>query len=142
MEMDYVEVSKANRGSGENVKLVEGYEFHSQGQHHGLHAKKQFNRLEEVVVGLSLKDNLEGCVGETNGECLKQFVGPCSGSRKVSVLPLQDCTNQLTSFTSAGTTRKWKKLAREVGPCVVSPSPMIVDRRPGLDNVESSAGKR
>ena len=57
-------------------------------------------------------------------------------------MPMQDCTNQVTNSTSVGSTRKWKKLAREVGQCVLSPSPMIVDRRPVLEDVDRSVGKK
>nr|POE86698.1 hypothetical protein CFP56_46909 [Quercus suber] len=117
MAMDYVEVSKPNGGNG-------------------------VHRLEEVVVGLSLKDNSEGCVGETIGECLKQSMDTGSGLRKVNVQPLQDCSNQLSNSSSVESTRKWKKLAREVGQLMVSPLPMIVDRRSMLDDFERSAGKR
>ena len=41
-----------------------------------------------------------------------------------------------------GSIRKWKKLAREMGQCGVSPSPMNVDRRLVLDVFDMSAGKK
>ena len=40
-----------------------------------MNANKPTNNLEEIVVGLNLKDNLDGFVGETNGEGRKLLGG-------------------------------------------------------------------
>ena len=108
----------------------------------GLHANKPTNKLEEIVVGLNLNDKLDGFVGETNGDGRKLSVGHDAKVGKGDVRPLQECTNQITISDFVGSTRKWKKLAREVGQCGVSPSPMNVDRRPVMDVFDGSAGKK
>ena len=56
--------------------------------------------------------------------------------------PLQECTNQITISDSVGSTRKWKKLARESSQCGVSHSPMNVDRRPVMDVFDGSVRKK
>ncbi|KAL0012397.1 hypothetical protein SO802_007505 [Lithocarpus litseifolius] len=112
--MDYVEISKPNDDNGDNDITVEGYGIQHQGQLQGLYVKKQSNKLEEVVVGLTLKDNADGCMGETNEKCLKKSVGLGTNARMVEVMPMQECTNQVTNSTSVESTRKWKKLAREM----------------------------
>ena len=93
-------------------------------------------------MGLNLNDKLDGFVGETNGEGLKMSVGLSTKVRKGDVRPMQDCTNQITNSDSVGSTRKWKKLVREVGQCGVSPSPMNMDRRPVLDDFDKSSSKK
>ena len=115
MAMDYVEISKPLHGNGSNVYT--GREFGAQTMevNQGVHANKPTNNLEEIVVGLNLKDKLDGFVGETNGEGRKLSVGYDDKVRKGDVRPLQECTNQITISDSVGSTRKWKKLAREVG---------------------------
>ena len=108
----------------------------------GVNAISPTNNLEEIVVGLNLKDYLDGFVDETNGEGRKLSVGHDDKVRKGDVRPLQECTNQITISDSVGSTRKWKKLAREVGQCGVSPSPMNIDRRPGVDVFDGSVRKK
>ena len=142
MAMDHVEISKPMHGNGSNVDNVRGFGVQSYEVSQGLHANKPTNRLEELVVGLNLNDKLDGFVGETTGEGLKISMGLDSKVRKGDMRPMQDCTNQITFSDSVGSIRKWKKLAREVGQCGVSPSPMNVDRRPVLDVFDRSVGKK
>ena len=142
MAMDYVEISKPMHGNGSNVDTVRGFGVQNVEVNQGLHANKPTNKLEEIVVGLNLNDKLDGFVGETNGEGRKMSVGHDAKVRKGDVRPLQDCTNQITISDSVGSTRKWKKLARDVGRCGVSPSPMNVDRRPVMDVFYKSASKK
>ena len=142
MAMDHVEISKPMHGYGSNVDNVRGFGVQSHEVSQGLHANKPTNRLEELVVGLNLNDKLDGFVGETTGEGLKISVGLDSKVGKGDMRPMQDCTNQITFSDSVGSIRKWKKLAREVGQCGVSPSPMNVDRRPVLDVFDRSVGKK
>nr|POE99838.1 hypothetical protein CFP56_61880 [Quercus suber] len=138
MVMDYGEVSKPFDGNDGKVNPVMDGGIQCHELTHGLHVKKQAKVLEEVVVGLTLNDKLDECVSETNGECMKMSVGLGVNARKFEVMPMQDCTNQITNSASVGSMRKWKKLAREVGQGVVSPSPMIVDRRPVMDDIDRS----
>ena len=142
MAMDYVEISKPMHGNGSNMDTVRGFGVQNVKVNQGLHANKPTNKLEEVVVRLNLNDKLDGFVGETNGEGRKMSVGHNAKVRKGDVRPKQDCTNQITISDSVGSTRKWKKLAREVGQCGVSPSPMNVDRRPVMGVFDRSAGKK